>query len=39
VQTHLDPTRIVASLSSLFSSIRGTASDQTSMADTTTSTT
>jgi hypothetical protein len=34
VQTHRDPTRIVASLSSLFASIRSISSDGTSMADT-----
>jgi len=34
VQTHRDPLRIVASLSSLFASIRSTSSDEVSMADT-----
>ena len=34
VQTHRDPLRIVASLSSLFATIRGTSSDEVSMADT-----
>ena len=33
VQTHRDPLRVVASLSSLFASIRGTGSDDASIAD------
>src|SRR5206468_1597581 len=33
VQTHRDPLRVVASLSSLFASIRSTASDDASIAD------